>query len=76
MLPLDFAAYKADLHMARWLPDSARARIILWEYTAERTLEHPWLGIGVELDPCAEEEWGAGQAEGIRLSALLGRARA
>lgn len=48
VLPLDFAAYKADLHMARWLPDSARARVILWEYTAERTLEHPWLGIGVD----------------------------
>jgi O-antigen ligase len=48
VLPLDFAAYRADLHMARWLPDSARARIILWEYTAERTLEHPWLGIGVD----------------------------
>lgn len=48
VLPLAFSAYKADLHMARWLPDSARARIILWEYTAERALKQPWLGIGVD----------------------------
>ena len=47
VLPVDFAAYNAGWHMAPWLPDSARARIILWEYTAERVLEHPWLGIGV-----------------------------
>jgi O-antigen ligase len=48
VLPLDFAAFRGELHMARWLPDSARARVILWEYTAERVLEHPWLGIGVD----------------------------
>jgi O-antigen ligase len=46
VLPAAFAAYKAELHMAPWLPNSARARIIIWEYTAERVLEHPWLGIG------------------------------
>ena len=46
VLPLVFAAYKAELHMMSWLPDSARARVILWEFTAERTLERPWLGIG------------------------------
>ena len=50
VLPVDFAAYSAGWHMAPWLPNSARARIILWEFTAERVLEHPWLGIGVELD--------------------------
>lgn len=46
VLPLVFSAYKAELHMESWLPNSARARIILWEFTAERTLERPWLGIG------------------------------
>src|SRR5215210_3079264 len=46
VLPLDFLAYQAELHKASWLPGSARARIIIWEYTAERVLEHPWLGIG------------------------------
>jgi O-antigen ligase len=47
-LPLSFFAYKAELHMAPWLPESARARVIIWEYTAERVLDHPWLGIGAD----------------------------
>ncbi len=47
VIPLDFAAYNAGWHMATWLPNSARARIILWEYTAEHVLEQPWLGVGV-----------------------------
>ena len=41
VIPLDFLAFKADLHEAKWLPMSARARIIIWEYTAERVLEKP-----------------------------------
>jgi O-antigen ligase len=48
VLPLDFLSYKAELYRASWLPSSARARIIIWEYTAERTLDHPWLGIGAD----------------------------
>jgi O-antigen ligase len=48
VLPVDFAAYNAGWHMVSWLPNSARARIILWEYTAEHVLEQPWLGIGVD----------------------------
>jgi O-antigen ligase len=30
---------------------SARARIIIWEYTAERVLEKPWLGVGADSTP-------------------------
>jgi len=48
VLPTDFLAYKADLHMAHWLPNSFRARIIIWEYTAERVFDHPWLGVGAD----------------------------
>jgi hypothetical protein len=48
VLPMAFLAYKADLHMAHWLPTSFRARIIIWEYTAERVFEHPWLGVGAD----------------------------
>ena len=51
VIPLDFLAFKADLHRAEWLPTSARARIIIWEYTAERVLEKPWLGIGADSTP-------------------------
>ena len=51
VIPLDFLAFKADLHQAKWLPMSARARIIIWEYTAERVLEKPFLGIGADSTP-------------------------
>jgi O-antigen ligase len=56
VLPLDFLAYKAELYKATWLPSSARARIIIWEYTAERTLEHPWLGIGADSTATVKAE--------------------
>jgi len=48
VIPLDHLAYKADLHRAEWLPQSAQARIIIWDYTAERVVERPWLGIGAD----------------------------
>ena len=51
VLPVNFLAYKADLHLAPWLPNSARARVIIWEYTSERVLDHPWLGIGADSTP-------------------------
>jgi O-antigen ligase len=55
VLPVDFLAFKADLHMATWLPGSFRARVILWEYTAERVLRNPWLGIGAASTPALSE---------------------
>jgi hypothetical protein len=36
VIPVDFAAYNANLQTAEWLPRSFRARLIIWEYTAER----------------------------------------
>jgi O-antigen ligase len=51
ILPAAFLAYKADLHLATWVPKSARARMIIWEFTAERVLERPWLGIGAGSTP-------------------------
>jgi O-Antigen ligase len=54
VIPLDFLAFKADLHKADWLPTSARARIIIWEYTAERVLANPWLGIGADSTPAVK----------------------
>ena len=65
VLPIAFSAYKADLHRASWLPDSARARIILWEYTAERTLEHPGLGIGVNSTHALKKEGAAERPKGF-----------
>jgi O-antigen ligase len=56
VLPLDFLAFKAGLHEADWLPKSARARIIIWEFTAEQVLEKPWLGIGADSTPTVKAE--------------------
>jgi len=48
VLPVNFLAYNAELHLAEPLPDSYKARVIIWEYTSERVLERPWLGIGMD----------------------------
>lgn len=46
VIPLAQGLYAADLHKAEWLPLSARARVVLWHYTAEQYLEAPLIGIG------------------------------
>jgi O-antigen ligase len=48
VIPASFIAYQSGLHLANWLPMSARHRVILWEATAEQTLAHPLLGVGVK----------------------------
>jgi O-antigen ligase len=55
VIPVDFAAYNANLQTAKWLRGSFRARLIIWEYTAERVFDHPWLGIGVASTPALRE---------------------
>jgi O-antigen ligase len=66
ILPSAFLAYKADLHLATWVPESARARMIIWEFTAERALERPWLGIGAGSTPALRVPRGeAEQPEGF-----------
>ena len=47
VIPASFIAYQSGLHLATWLPNSARHRVILWESTAEQTLAHP-LGVGMK----------------------------
>jgi hypothetical protein len=42
--------------LADWLPNSARARVILWEYTAEQTLTSHLLGIGVDSTPALSKQ--------------------
>jgi O-Antigen ligase len=51
VIPASFIAYQTGLHLATWLPVSARHRIILWQSTAEQVLAHPLLGIGVKSTP-------------------------
>lgn len=56
VLPADFLAYRAGLETAPWLPKSFQARVILWEFTATRVLDHPWLGIGAASTPALKEQ--------------------
>ncbi len=56
VLPLDFLAFRAELHQADWLPRSARARIIIWEYTAEQVLHGPIIGIGADSTPALKDK--------------------
>jgi len=47
VVPMALVAFKAQLHQAEWLPYSARARVLLWAYTAEQIPKAPILGIGL-----------------------------
>ncbi len=46
IVPLSLAMFAAKLHENPDLFKSARARVVIWNYTAERVLENPVLGIG------------------------------
>ena len=65
VLPLDILAYKSELHMASWLPNSARARVIIWEYTARQSLNRPWLGVGVDSTRTVKLQGTREQPEGF-----------
>ena len=71
VLPASFLAHDAGLHAHPSLPYSFRARVVLWNYTAERTLDHPWLGIGVnstrEMGVASQKVLTPAQKEGFRI---------
>lgn len=47
-IPAARVAYDvAELHKADWLPETGRARIIMWGYTAKQIPKAPILGIGI-----------------------------
>lgn len=46
-LPLVLAPYKAEWHKSDWLFDTARDRVAIWGFTAERTMQAPVLGVGI-----------------------------
>lgn len=62
-LPLVFAAHKAGLYEAQWLPNSARHRIVIWNATASEVLKAPLLGVGANATRRIFEEREAGAAE-------------
>ena len=46
IVPLSLGMYALKLHESPDLFKSGRARVVIWNYTAERILENPILGIG------------------------------
>jgi O-antigen ligase len=76
-VPLAFAAYDGELHMAKWLPASAKARVIIWDTTAELTLRSPWIGVGIGSTPALRDQMKqlgtADQPEGFVFPRLTGQ---
>ena len=79
VIPLDTAAYKLGWHQAHWLPSSFRARIIIWEHTAEQIGAKPWFGVGVRSTqemqkpstPTVERSEGPGRGLGRHAHSLF-----
>jgi O-antigen ligase len=75
VIPASLAAYQKGLHLETWLPNSARQRIIIWQYTAEQVFNHPWIGVGVESTPVLNRQQtsaGIEQPEGFVYPRSLG----
>ncbi len=49
VLPLALLAHRIDIQDAGWLEQSAKHRVIIWNYTAEKTLDAPILGVGANM---------------------------
>ena len=47
VVPIAQQAYGAKLYVKESIPSSARARIILWGFTAGEVHKSPWLGTGI-----------------------------
>ena len=49
VVPGALLAHRLDLHNSPWLQATARHRIIIWNFTAQKTLESPWWGVGANM---------------------------
>jgi|GEM_PF-646312 len=47
IVPLVLLLFQQDMHHSRWLPKTAKQRVILWRVTAGKTLDAPILGAGI-----------------------------
>ena len=47
VVPLCLAAYQANLHLLRWLPQSAQDRMVIWKATSDLIGNAPLLGVGI-----------------------------
>ena len=74
-LPISFLAYNAGPQLRESLPASYHARIMIWGYTSEQTLDQPWLGKGVATTRTQNSERASGvreQSEGHRFEGTTG----
>ena len=49
VVPVVLLAHRLDLQNASYLQKSARHRIVIWNFTAEKMLESPWVGTGANM---------------------------
>jgi O-antigen ligase len=47
VVPMAMLAYAGNLHLAPWLAESARHRVVIWGYTGEQIAKAPILGAGM-----------------------------
>jgi len=74
VVPLASELAKEHLGQATWLPYSARSRITLWAYTAEKIPEAPLLGIGLtSTRTISAERLSVGRQEPLAEGASDGR---
>lgn len=61
MVPIAGQLYARALHLNEKVPFSFRARIILWNYTADKIPERFWRGVGIDgtkpLDAARKKDW-------------------
>jgi O-Antigen ligase len=58
VVPAALLAHQAGLAHIRALPQSAQARIVLWNYTAHEVLKHPIRGVGVDSTKAIDDTMG------------------
>ena len=56
VIPLSLGLFAFDMHKNPNLFGSARARVIIWDFTAKRYLENPILGVGTSATRPLDEE--------------------
>ena len=47
VVPLAMAAFQNDLHLASWMPRTAKHRIVIWGHTSQLIAKAPILGAGI-----------------------------
>ena len=55
VVPIAMIAFQQKLQFSPFIPDTGRARIIIWGYTAQQVLKHPVAGIGMQSTRIKDE---------------------